>query len=395
MKQRKTRKAFDVIVAVRMYNAVGRTRLEGILRFLRHGRNWRIKLIETEDRFTAQTIAGAIKDGIDGFIVFQSLSPNIWRDLIDSRIPIVSLESVCPPMATRGRLLHLVRVDDEGIGALAARHLLNAGDFRTFGFIPSPQDENWSRRRLAGFAAEIRANKKECRVFTPPKDGARDNASALVEWVSALPQPAALFAANDLVATHAIAALHAANLDIPRQVAILGVDNDEILCQNVEPSLTSIRFVTEKEGELVASELEKMMTGASSRKDLIPWNFKEIVRRESTSFTTPAAQLIRRALQYVNRHAAEGVRVRDVVRHLGVSQRLLELRFRELEGKSVAQALDDRRFVELVRLLKDTDAPISQIAADCGFGNLSNLTRRFRKRYGKTMREWRREMRGK
>lgn len=381
-------RVFNVVVAVRMYNAVGRARLEGILRFLRHGRNWRIKLIETEDHFSDETITNARKDGVDGFILFQKLSSDLWKRLIEAKVPIVSLESVCPHEVKRGRYVHLVHMNDEGIGSLAAEHLLAAGDFRAFGFVPSFLKETWSTRRQKGFVAAIRAEGKKCHIFTPSKDTTLDNESALINWLTSLPSPCAIYAANDLIATRVLAACDAAGLNVPRKVAILGTDNDEILCLNAIPSLSSIRYVTEKEGELIAAHLEQMMLGAHTDKNLLTWDFKEVVPRESTSFTTPAAQLIRRALLHIDRYATDGLKAQDVARELGVSQRLLELRFSQLENQTVAQAIDNRRFAELTRLLRNTTAPIAQVASSSGFGSLPHLTRRFRARYGMSMTAW-------
>ncbi len=382
-------RVFNVVVAVRMYNAVGRARLEGVLRFLRHGRNWRIKLIETEDHFSAETVANAMKDGVDGFILFQKLGSDLWQKLIESKIPIVSMESVCPKEVKRGRYVHLVHMDDEGIGTLAAEHLLSAGDFRSFGFVPTFLKETWSIRRLKGFATAIRQEGKRCHVFTPSRDATLDNESALIKWLGSLPSPCAIFAANDLIATRVLAACNGANLSVPRQVAILGVDDDEILCLNAVPTLSSIHYVTAQEGELIAAHLEKMMMRKPTDSNLLTWNYKQVVPRESTSFTTPAAQLIRRALLHIDRFATEGLKARDVAQELGVSQRLLELRFSELENRTVAQAIDERRFAELTRLLRNTKAPITHIASSSGFGNLPSLTRRFRQLYGMTMKEWR------
>ena len=76
-----------------MHEAVGRIRLEGILRFLRRDRDWRIRLFETEGALSSDTLAAALKDGVDGFIAFQKLAPDLWRTLAESGVPTVSLES--------------------------------------------------------------------------------------------------------------------------------------------------------------------------------------------------------------------------------------------------------------------------------------------------------------
>lgn len=380
-----------VVVTVRMDHATGRARLEGILRFLRHARDWQIKLIE-RDRFTAEAVADTLEDGVDGFIVFQHLDAATWRRLVAAHVPIVSIESAVASDVPRGRNLHLIRVDDEGIGELAAQHLLSVGNFRTFAFVPSPGDERWSTRRQTGFAAALKAVGRTCAVFPSADSLNTEKDAPLVAWLASLPRPFALYAATDLLATRVLSACRAAKIDVPRQAVVLGTDDDETLCTHAAPPLSSIRFVTERQGELVARELERMMDGRAVRAPTLRlWTHREVIRRESTAPIAPAARLIERARDLINRHAAKGWGVGDVARELGVSRQLLNLRFRQFERESVSEALAARRFAELVRRLEESRAPIARIARDCGFRDLANLTRRFRARYGKTMRDWRRE----
>lgn len=127
-------------------------------------------------------------------------------------------------------------------------------------------------------------------------------------------------------------------LDVPHQAAVLGTDDAEIICDNASPRLSSIRFVTERQGALVARELEKLMDGTSRGPNLLPWTYHVLVPRESTSPVAPAAQLIRRALALIDRRATTGLSVKALAHELGVSRRLLELRFRQFKGARLAHA---------------------------------------------------------
>lgn len=378
-----------VVIAVRMHEAVGRIRLEGILRFLRKDRDWRIRLFETEGGFASNTLAAALKDGVDGFIVFQKLAPDLWRTLSKSGVPAVSLESSCPPDLPPTPALRLVRVDDEGIGRLAAQHLTSVGSFRAFAFVPTPDETRWSARREAGYRDTLAAAGHAC--VTCPTDclSSAEGEEPLRDWLRTLPRPFALFTATDVLAVRVLTACRAARIDVPHQAAILGTDDAEIICDNASPRLSSIRFVTERQGELIARELEKLMDGSTRGPRLLPWTHHVIVPRESTAPVAPAAQLIRRALALIDRRATTGLGVEALAHELGVSRRLLELRFRQFKGTTVAAALDARRFDELFRRLADTDEPIARVARACGFRDLTNLTRRFKARTGLTMRAWR------
>ena len=410
-KNAKSRSAADadvrrVVIAARLYDAVGRVRLEGIFHHLDKGRAWRIRLLETEAKFTPQMLDDALASGTDGFIIFQALDDASWRRIVASGVPVVTLESAYPSALPRPAQIRFVRNDDEGIGALAAKHLLAAGDFRAFAFVPSPGGEQWSRRRQKSFAAALKAAGKTCRVLAAP------TADAL----AALPRPFALYAATDPLALSVLDVCRAAGIAVPGQAAVLGTDNDEMLCAHARPSLSSIQFVTERQGELVALALDRLMnasqmgpvpkrpagsvpsqmgsvpkraTAISRRFSEISWKYHVVVRRDSTSPVAPASQLIRRAIDWIDRHATAGISVADVVREAGVSRRLLELRFRQFEGTSIAEAIRARKFETFCKRLKDSKEPIARLARACGFNDLANLGRQFRARYGVTPRIYR------
>ena len=410
-KNAKSRSAADadvrrVVIAARLYDAVGRVRLEGIFHHLDKGRAWRIRLLETEAKFTPQMFDDALASGTDGFIIFQVLDDASWRRIVASGVPVVTLESVYPSALPRPAQIRFVRNDDEGIGALAAKHLLAAGDFRAFAFVPSPGGEQWSRRRQKSFAAALKAAGKTCRVLAAP------TADAL----AALPRPFALYAATDPLAISVLDVCRAAGIAVPGQAAVLGTDNDEMLCAHARPSLSSIQFVTERQGELVALALDRLMnasqmgsvprrsagsvpsqmgsvpkraTTISRRFSEISWKYHVVVRRDSTSPVAPASQLIRRAIDWIDRHATAGISVADVVREAGVSRRLLELRFRQFEGTSIAEAIRARKFEAFCKRLKSSKEPIARLARACGFNDLANLGRQFRARYGVTPRIYR------
>jgi LacI family transcriptional regulator len=428
----------QVVIAARLYDAVGRIRLEGIFRHLDKGRAWRIRLLETEAKFTPQMLDDALATRTDGFIIFQALDDASWRRIIASGIPVVTLESAYPPALPRPAQIRLVRNDDEGIGALAAKHLLAAGNFRAFAFVPSPGDEQWSRRRQKGFVSALKAVGKTCRVLAAPTP----------ETLAKLPLPFALYAATDSLALDVLNVCRTSEIAVPGQAAVLGTDNDEMLCAHARPSLSSIQFVTEKQGEIVALALDRLMnspppgpvpispgpvpippgpvpsrppgpvpsqTGSvpippgpvPSQTGSVPsraghvsghfaeisWKYHAVVRRDSTNSVAPASQLIRRALDWIDRHATAGILVSDVVREAGVSRRLLELRFRQFEGRSIAEAIRERKFAAFCKRLKNSDEPISRLARVCGFNDLANLGRQFRARYNVSPRDWRQQHR--
>ena len=191
-------------------------------------------------------------------------------------------------------------------------------------------------------------------------------------------------------ATHILNACSAAGLAVPRQIAVIGVDNDEFFCNFSSPPLSSVLPDFEGGGRMAAEELEALVAGRGTRSpNVVPIPVKKVVARESTAPLPPATALVESALAYIRAHAAEGATPTDVVRHLGVSRRLAELRFRELRGGTIRAAIEKERLDHVKRLLRTTTRPIGRIAEETGFGSADCLSRLFRQRTGKSPRAWR------
>ena len=116
---------------------------------------------------------------------------------------------------------------------------------------------------------------------------------------------------------------------------------------------------------------------------------KKIVERESTRPISPVTALVERAINFIDSHASENIKVSDVVSAIGVSRSLLDLRFREFKGETVSKAITNRRLEAVKRALSDIDLSIRAISAKCGFSNANHLKNLFKKRFGISMREWR------
>ena len=155
----------------------------------------------------------------------------------------------------------------------------------------------------------------------------------------------------------------------------------------------------EQEGFLAADALGRLMSSArrgapaysSACQDLLV-GVKAVVRRDSTAEISQAGKLVQRAIAYIRHNALKGIGAADVVRHLGCSRRLADLRFRELQGTSIGKMLISTRLEEVKRLLRSTKEPMDAIAAECGFANSTYLKNLFKKRFNMTMREYRRSI---
>lgn len=275
-----------------------------------------------------------------------------------------------------------LEVDNREIGETAARHFLKLGNFRTFGYVHPPQRGVWSDLRCAGFGQVLSAKDKDCRVF--------ENTTSLREWICALPRPAALLAACDYVGLEVLADCRLSGLNVPKDISVLGVDNERFLCEATTPPLSSILPQHEMVGTEIARMLHALLTRRKSTAKIHTMcQGCTIFERETTAPVSPGVHLLKSGLEFIRNHASGNISVASVVDYLGVSRRLVELRFREYQGESVLQAITRIRLEGIANRLQTTNLPIVRIAADCGFPDSSYLARLFRRHFGVSMSEFR------
>ena len=378
---------FKIWVHLRLSYASGRDILYGISRYARANAHWNIKLMPSygdvaEFRFPTPAEA-------DGIISSEPLS----ADAAASDIPLVVIGAREKWLGRRMRSLAFVRNDDAAIGRFGAEFLKSLGKFRSFGFVPTNVPYYCSILRNEGFLAALgKATAADVRQYVARgmEDGSVDDIASLGKWLADLPKPTAVMAVHDLRATHVLEAATLAKIKVPEQMAVIGVDNDELLCDFTSPQLTSIYPDHVREGELAAATLRAMLRKGDSRHTrTFRCDAKSIVERESTRHISPATHLAEEAMSFIRRNALKGIGAADVARHLRVSRRLCDLRFRECHGATILETILHIRFDELKHRLVSSNAPIGKITAACGFACECHAKRLFKKRFGMSMREWR------
>ena len=246
-----------------------------------------------------------------------------------------------------------------------------------YAFLHSDPITDWSQSRFKSFKQTLVDAGLWCEELFEPSAATK------------LKRPAAVFCANDDRAFDLAKCLSAKRIKVPNGVAVLGVDNDALICENVRPRLSSVQPDFEEEGRLAAATLDVMMQGQKPTRRTLLVGVKKIAQRESTAELSHAGRLVQKAIAYINSHALDGIGVKDVVRHLKCSRRLADLRFRELQGTSILDAITERRLNEVKRLLAVTHENLDTIAAACGYKNPNYLKNLFRKRFGTTMKDFR------
>ena len=378
-----------VFIALRMAGIAGQEKLSGIFRYLGEKHDWDITLVRTATEFTPARMKTALKEDYDGFIVSIPDTEESAALLATTEIPTIVMDIHSPMLERRSRNIVFIRNSSEEIGRTAANHLLAIGKCRSYAFVHNPSVMQWSIDRCRAFRETLRDNGFWCHELKSP------------EGLQKLERPVGVFAANDDRGYDIIEFCHAHRIRIPEDAAVLGINNDTLICENCHPKLSSIQPDFEQEGHLAAETLTKMMRndgapavasryrGGENTVATFFVGVKQVVRRESTAELSPSGKLVQRALSYINRNALKGIAVDDVARHLKVSRRLADLRFRELQHTSIGQEIMRIRLTEVQRLLRGTKEPIDVIAAKCGYENPNYLKNLFRKRFSMSMREFR------
>ena len=381
----------NVIVQIKLQYVSGRSILSGIFGHLSSGYPWRIRILQADDELTEDAVAQAEASGVDGMILTLPGRPGALERAAASHIPAVFM-NLDEALHLRRSNAAFLSVDNAAIGRAGAHHLLSCGNFASFAFVHvTPDVGGWSRPRAKAFRAALAASGRPVAEY-PARETVGDEADRrdLADFLAALPRPAGVMATYDGRATHILNACSAAGLAVPRQIAVIGVDNDEFFCNFSSPPLSSVLPDFEGGGRMAAEELEALMAGRGARSpNVVPIPVKKVVARESTAPLPPATALVESALAYIRAHAAEGATPTDVVRHLGVSRRLAELRFRELRGGTIRAAIEKERLDHVKRLLRTTTRPIGRIAEETGFGSADCLSRLFHQRTGQSPRAWR------
>lgn len=387
----------QVLVFLHMSGASGRDMLSGIFDYAKGGRRWSLHLANAAVKTADEVNALIVKGRIDGIIAGEYCLPDAPQLLAASGIPLVFIGTKGEGDYVRTHAISYVQNDEEGIGRLAADTFLRLGKFQSFAFVPARPGVAYSDRRQAGYIGRLQdANIHPVAVFEPQAAaGTPDDRSALVRWLSSLPKPAAVYVAWDFRAIQVLEACREAKLAVPEQVAVLGTDNDELLCDSADPPLSSILPNHERAGFMAAERLDALMRSSHSRCRTLIVKVNKVIERETTRPVVTSAHLVGKALAYIRQNATKGIGVADVVRHLGCSRRLADLRFRENTGTTILKALTERRMAELKRFLHDTAIPVHQAVKRSGFTCLKRVERLFKSETGVSMSEWRKSSHGR
>lgn len=285
-----------------------------------------------------------------------------------------------------------LKTDSQSIAELAAQHLLDCG-FTHFAFCGFA-DIDWSIYRQNAFTNIIKKNGYEVSSFpalAPELTNTPLEKSELKKWIKSLPKPTGIMACNDDRALQVVEAAKMADILVPDDVAVLGVDNDSMVCGFSNPPLSSVDVDFETAGFKVSKILADMMLTGKKVEEVVYASSSGIEHRRSTDTLVIDDKIIVKALQFIRQHPASPIQVIDVAEHCNLSRRVLEKRFRKVLNRTIFQELKKVRVLHLCKLLKDTNESISEIASRVRFTDVEHFSRYFREAVGVSPTEYRKK----
>jgi len=379
MKRRFLKTIPRVLVVMPNVEKACRDKLRGILRYAHLNGPWDV---QTFDSHPFNTRLGSLRNWKpDGVIYgdYRSLPP------FPHPCGVAGVRLDCPLKGTLSSVNHSSRL----IAEASAEHLLQLG-LAYFGFVGSVPTFGWSETRAVSFAAYLAqaGYTSQTYVSTHPEDWGLEQ-PYMRAWLESLPKPCGLMVAMDLRAKQVLDTCLASGIRVPEDICVVSVDNDETICENTTPTLSSVLPDFEEGGYLAAELLDRQMRGLMDKPSHMQYGVKQVVQRRSSLFIPHSGHLLSSALEFIRLNACAGIRVSDVVAHMNVSRRQAERHFRTIRGYSILDEIQRRRLEQVCKLLRETRMAISEIGTRCGYGSEIYLKVLFKKRHGMTMRDYR------
>jgi len=279
--------------------------------------------------------------------------------------------------------------DDKKIGNLGAKYFIDKG-FKNFAFYGNDHIF-WSKYRKTAFKETVEALKLNfIEIEALLEQEWQNNPGYIIELLKELPKPIAIMACSDEFGIHIIESLKVAGLRVPQDIAVLGVDNDEFICDLYYPPMSSIDQNPEATGFEIAKNIKMILDDKGFEiKDIVGSDFR-IISRLSTEVTAVEDAEVKKALHYILENAPfRQVSVDDVVAATFLSRRLLEIRFRIMLYRSILDEINRIRIEAVCNHLISTELPMNEIAYSLGFSSPNSFSSYFKKSKGMTPFEFR------
>ena len=362
----------------------GRRKMQGFLRFAQT-RPWQVEvLVGPHPAKSLRKVLNFWK--AEGCVVDCAGILNAYDAQALKSTPTVFLDH--PPQGLP-KSVAVVSHDSEKTAVLAARELIGLGR-TSYGFVPTPGPLPWSRIREESFRKSLALHGYALNAFVPnPREpiGSHRRQERLRKWLADLPRPLSLFAANDEIAGETMAAAAAAGLKVPDDVAVVGIDNNELVALRTVPSLTTVQVDFAQAGLLAGKALADLMDGPAAQNET--FGPQELVRRGSTAVLRQHDPKVSAATDYIRSDVAKGIGVTDVVRVIGTCRRTAEMRFRAATGLGIGAYILETRVDLAKSYLRRPELAVDSIANFAGWKTFGAFRKAFLAHTGLTPQAWR------
>jgi len=377
-----------VVLLIETASVHARHILSGVARYLNEHRPWSLFVLEYSG--LDESLPRWLRDWRgDGLICRFHLTPRAVERLRSLQVPAVNLDDF-----PSNPWLPLICSDDMTIGRLAAEHLRQRC-FRHFAFCGFTELE-WSRKRREGFRRALNRGEFFTGAYESAWGGWRSRSwereqEDIEHWLRSLPKPVGVLACNDGRGRQIVDACQRANLAVPEDVAVIGVDDDALLCELCNPPLSSVMPDSERIGYEAAALLDHLMSG--SRPSLRQWLIPPLgVRtRQSTDVLAIEDPDLTAAVRYIREHACQGISVQDILDQVSLSRTLLERKFRKYLGHSPQAEIRAVQLRRVQQLLAETHLRLERIAELAGYKYAEYMSVAFKRATGQTPGRYRRE----
>ncbi|MDO8966063.1 DNA-binding transcriptional regulator [Algoriphagus sp.] len=318
--------------------------------------------------------------------IIGQLYNEMENDLYQSPLPMIAQD-----FKERFRFIPNITGQYRETGKLGAEYFLNKGytQFAFYGF----KNIVWSRERAEGFESTVNQAGFHVHYFEHKKARSTDlwyyKSNSLSKWLKSLPKPIALMACDDNQGVHITEACKQNNIRVPQEVAVLGVDNDVMLCELSDPPLSSIELDIERAGYDTARAMDLMITGrVKFYRDILVPPLK-VVTRNSTDIYASQDNYVATVLDFIHKNIDQNLLVDQIVKEVPMSRRSLEKRFLEVTGYPVYKYIFKLRIEKLAQKLVSSELSVFEIALEMGFPDSKNISRQFRQVMGCTPVEYR------
>jgi LacI family transcriptional regulator len=351
--------------------------MTGVAAYLREGARWNIYI--EESALQEQRLPDLGRWRGDG-IIADFDDPRVARAVLRSGLRAVGFGGGYG-WYDPGSGIPYCYTDNAAVARLAADHLLERG-FRHFAFCgyPSTPINGWSADRERSFVDYVRRRGFDCVTYRGHHRGGRswvELQSSLGEWLDRLPKPAGLMAANDKRARQVLEVCRVRRIRVPEEVAVIGVDNDEMLCSLSTPPLSSVEQGAKRIGYTAASLLDRLMSGRRPRSARVIVQPEACITRQSTDVLAITDSKVAEAVRLIRERACDRLSVQQVADAVALSRSGLDVRFKAAMGRSVHSEIRAVQLRQAQVLVSETNLPLKEISARTGFKTIQHMTALF------------------